>query len=170
VVCLKLVGVTRHATVSTPELVPSGRCASLPGQATGDLTHRVRVLGSVAKIVVSSERDRKPLSARARETYVLYDPEHPEQCDIDRDRLTREFGTVRDMGNDRQRIMIPQAVSRPGQAQAAITSDGRAPAPEPARQPDDLAAALAQLGGLHADGTLTDLEFAEAKGRLLNSS
>jgi very-short-patch-repair endonuclease len=57
VVFLKLVGMTRRTTVSTPDLVPSGNCASLTGQETGDLTRRVQVLGSVAEIVVSGKRD-----------------------------------------------------------------------------------------------------------------
>jgi Short C-terminal domain len=38
--------------------------------------------------------------APGRDTYVLYDPEHPSHCDIDRDRLRNEFGPGR-TGKDR---------------------------------------------------------------------
>ena len=39
-----------------------------------------------------------------RQTYVLYDPEHPEHCDIDRERLTEEFGSA---PNGKHRVDIP---------------------------------------------------------------
>jgi hypothetical protein len=39
-----------------------------------------------------------------RQTYVLYDPEDPEHCDIDRDRLTKEFGPA---PNGKHRVDIP---------------------------------------------------------------
>jgi len=42
--------------------------------------------------------------APGRDTYVLYDPEHPSRCDIDRDRLRNEFGPGR-TGKDRVVIL-----------------------------------------------------------------
>jgi hypothetical protein len=39
-----------------------------------------------------------------RQTYVLYDSEHPEHCDIDRERLTKEFGAA---PNGKHRVDIP---------------------------------------------------------------
>jgi hypothetical protein len=39
-----------------------------------------------------------------RQTYVLYDPEDPEHCDIDRERLTKEFGPA---PNGKHRVDIP---------------------------------------------------------------
>jgi hypothetical protein len=39
-----------------------------------------------------------------RQTYVLYDPEDPGHCDIDRERLTKEFGPA---PNGKHRVDIP---------------------------------------------------------------
>jgi hypothetical protein len=39
-----------------------------------------------------------------RQTYVLYDPEDPKHCDIDRERLTKEFGPA---PNGKHRVDIP---------------------------------------------------------------
>jgi Short C-terminal domain len=41
--------------------------------------------------------------AVGRDTYVLYDPEHPSRCDIDRDRLRDEFGAGR---NGKDRVVV----------------------------------------------------------------
>lgn len=43
-----------------------------------------------------------------------------------------------------------------------------APQPEPAAQPDKMES-LKQLGDLHAQGILTDEEFAAEKAKILNS-
>jgi hypothetical protein len=39
-----------------------------------------------------------------RQTYVLYDPEQPEHCDIDHERLTEEFGSA---PNGKHRVDLP---------------------------------------------------------------
>jgi len=43
-----------------------------------------------------------------RWTYVLYDADRPDRCDIDKDRLTKEFGTLY---NGDQRLLVPKEVS-----------------------------------------------------------
>lgn len=41
-----------------------------------------------------------------QQTYVLYDPEHPKHCEIDRERLTEEFGSPIGYPGE-QRVLIP---------------------------------------------------------------
>jgi hypothetical protein len=41
-----------------------------------------------------------------QQTYVLYDPEHPKHCDVDRERLTEEFGSPIGYPGE-QRVLIP---------------------------------------------------------------
>jgi hypothetical protein len=108
--------------------------------------------------------DRLPLARHGHQTYVLYDPEHPEHCDIDRDRLSREFG-------GKHLLAIPQWVTEEREAKRAEASGNAVAPPEgasiPASADSDVVGGLAKLGELHANGTLTDAEFAEAKARLL---
>jgi hypothetical protein len=42
-------------------------------------------------------------------TYVRFDPGHPDSCEIDRDRLTEEFGPV---DGKKRRNTVPEAISR----------------------------------------------------------
>jgi Short C-terminal domain len=118
------------------------------------------------------------------QTYVLYDPEDPGHCEIDHDRLRKEFGTG---NNGKDLVAIPTrgtsdrraaylgamesmgASATPEDRRTALIEamGGRAAAPAPATA--DVAASLAKLGELHANGTLTDAEFAQAKAQLLSS-
>lgn len=115
------------------------------------------------------------------ETYVRYDPAHPERCDIDRDRLEHEFGRV----GHKRRSSIPSWVTDERNAERKARADGTlAPGekydplahvrvwspddPEPARPADDVVTSLKNLSELHASGALTDSEFAAAKARLLD--
>lgn len=98
-----------------------------------------------------------------RWTYVRYDPDHPDRCDLDKDRLAKEFDPLYD---GRHRVMVPKDVSDAWFKSTATVADAPAP-PEPASQPDGLVADLTRLGDLRAAGTLSDAEFAEAKARLL---
>jgi hypothetical protein len=116
------------------------------------------------------------------QTYVLYDPEHPEHCEIDHDRLRKEFGTTYD-GKDLVAIPIQGSQDRQAAVMAALAGEGHAgdrairhmqamvgqaaPVSEPPKE--DLATSLAKLGELHLNGTLTDAEFAAAKAHLLSS-
>jgi hypothetical protein len=121
---------------------------------------------SEAHVMGRGDVARLPLPRKGHQTYVLYDPGHPEHCEIDRDRLRREFG-------DKHRLSIPQWVTEERQTKAAEAADGPAPtpaAPSSVGPADDVIAGLAKLGELHANGTLTDAEFAEAKARLLRST
>jgi len=106
------------------------------------------------------------------QTYVRYDPAHPEQCVIDRDRLEREFGH-----QEGRRTTVPRQPGA-GQEWAKHTIGGEQPAwvaapdapPSPAATAGGtgLAEELARLGGLHESGMLTDDEFARAKARLID--
>lgn len=101
-----------------------------------------------------------------RWTYVLYDPDRPDHCEIDKDRLAKEFGL---RGDGKRPHYIPKD---PGHPEVKITgpvADTPAP-PVPASAPDALVTDLARLADLRAAGTLNDAEFAEAKARLLGSS
>ena len=119
---------------------------------------------------------------KRHETYVLYDPEHPEQCEIDLDRLEHEFG--RGEGGKR-RTVIPGWVTAERDAELKARADGTLkpgekfdPAAsirtfslggdESAPAADSLAAELKDIVDMHASGALTDAEFAAAKARLLH--
>ena len=43
-----------------------------------------------------------------RWTYVRYDPDHPDRCEIDEERLAKEFGPLYD---GKQRLLIPKEAS-----------------------------------------------------------
>jgi hypothetical protein len=53
---------------------------------------RVKPEGGAEFDSEATVRHHSSFACEARGTYVLYDPEHPEHCDIDYDRLEREFG------------------------------------------------------------------------------
>jgi hypothetical protein len=52
-------------------------------------------------------------------TYVRYDPDHPQRCQIDSDRLEQEFGPV---DGHKRRNTVPISVSRDWTRQASPTS------------------------------------------------
>lgn len=119
--------------------------------------------------------DQEHLDARHL-TYVRFDPAHPEQCEIDRERLEREFGQVGYGRHPEKRNTIPLGVSQELARQAFGGEQppaGSAPEvtspPLTAADSSDVADQLAKLARMHADGTLTDEEFAQAKARLLSS-
>jgi hypothetical protein len=101
-------------------------------------------------------------------TYVFYDPEHPGQCDIDGDRLMQEFG----LDGKKRRTSIPAKEkfegggARPPSGSSSSAIPGSQPA-EAASGPEDVVTGLKDLAQLHSTGALSDVEFAEAKSRLL---
>jgi Short C-terminal domain len=116
------------------------------------------------------------------ETYVRYDPEDREVCDIDRDRLEHEFGRI----GHKRRSSIPSWVSDEREAEQRGRADGTlkpgekydplahalvwSPEDPPAAPPgNDVVTSLKDLAEMHASGTLSDAEFAAAKARLLGS-
>jgi Short C-terminal domain len=114
---------------------------------------------------------------RGHWTYVLYDPEQPDGCDVDSDRLGTEFGRV---DGKKRRTSVPKWVSdewtkqalQPGddqRAEAASSTPHAEPAPAADSPPgsDGLVADLKDLAQLHAAGALSDAEYADAKSRLL---
>jgi hypothetical protein len=114
-------------------------------------------------------RHHSSFACEARDTYVLYDPEHPERCDIDYDRLEHEFGLTNlscfPSPNDGGSALhtVPPATPR----QPART-EGTAPSEDP--PPSDTDATIEQIARLdkmHRNGTLTDEEFADLKSRVI---
>jgi hypothetical protein len=114
---------------------------------------------------------------RGHWTYVLYDPEHPDQCDIDSDRLVKEFGRV---DGKKRRTSVPQWVSdewakqklEPADEQGAEVASSTpiadaAQSAESAPGAEGMVAGLKDLAQLHAAGALSDAEYAAAKSRLL---
>jgi hypothetical protein len=102
-------------------------------------------------------------------TYVLYDPEQPDECDIDSDRLTQEFGKV---DGHKQRTSVPQWVSDEWADKAAgraprVPTILSSPSAGSAAAPQGIVAGLDELVALHAAGTLSDAEFSAAKSQLL---
>ncbi len=102
-------------------------------------------------------------------TYVLFDPEHPDTCHIDGDRLTKEFGRA----DGKKRRTIPQWWAKEkfegvvqDLNQISVVSVGGQDPPAPGGA-GDVVTGLKDLAQLHATGALTDAEFAEAKSRLL---
>jgi hypothetical protein len=133
-----------------------------------------------------------------RWTYVRYPSDRPQRCEIDKQRLTREFG---DLYGAKQRLLIPRETSDawfapadstespPGAPEPPVSPVGGAEPPvspvggaEPpvtpvggavaagATPPAGLVADLAQLAQLRDAGSLSDAEFAAAKARLLGQS
>lgn len=104
-------------------------------------------------------------SARGEPTYVRYDPQRPERCEIDHARIVAEYGE-REHGN---RMLIPQW-SVEGKREIKPPLSTAAPsAPTTESEPkDDVAAELERLAKLHTAGALTDAEFTAAKARLLD--
>jgi hypothetical protein len=130
-----------------------------------------------------------------RWTYVHYRSDQPQRCEIDKDRLTREFG---ELYGGKQRLLIPRetsdgwfadpaAAEPPAALPAAVPEPSAAlpaAAPEPSAAaaaaadavtvaeapPEGLVAELAQLAQLRDAGSLSEAEFAAAKARLLGQS
>jgi hypothetical protein len=104
-----------------------------------------------------------------RWTYVRYNPDQPEHCEIDKDRLATEFGLLY---NGKQRILIPKEASdewfkSTGTGPDAPQPPAASPPRETASAPEGLVADLSRLADLRAAGTLSDAEFTEAKARVL---
>jgi hypothetical protein len=118
---------------------------------------------STIRMWAGGDLDRLP--PPGRQTYVLYDPEHPEHCEIDHDRLLKEFGPRYD---GKPNMAIPRQPAADDQTGSATS--GSVATPGSTRQTDDLVGGLAELSELHANGALTDSDFAEAKVRLLGPS
>jgi hypothetical protein len=118
---------------------------------------------STIRMWAGGDLDRLP--PPGRQTYVLYDPAHPEHCQIDHDRLLKEFGPRYD---GKPNMAIPHEPTDGQQPVSWTSASVATPAPE--HEPDDVVGGLAKLSEMHANGTLTDSEFAEAKTRLLNPS
>ena len=93
-------------------------------------------------------------------TYVRYDPDIPDRCDMDKERLAREFGYL----HNGQPVVVPTDVSDFWFKDSA-SSDVPAP-PKSALTPEGMVGYLAHLEDLHSAGTLTDTELAAAKARL----
>lgn len=145
------------------------------GQPEFDSETRVRGMDAVQQLAVG------------RETYVLYDPKHPEHCDIDRERLREEFGPRRD-GHDRVVILTamqasfeekmsarasdPAAYAQHRQemlARAAALQADPAAAQQQATAPrPDIATQLTKLADLRDRGVLSEEEFAAEKAKLLS--
>ncbi len=141
--------------------------------SVGHETLRVRVIPDNGQPEFESELSKwgkavnEAYYQAGRWTYVLYDPERPDCCEIDRDRLAKQFGLRPD--GDRPHL-IPRD---PTGVQVSVTGP-RTGAPTPStaspdstQTGDDLVAGLSRLADLRAAGTLSDAEFAAAKARLL---
>ncbi|HEX4107924.1 MAG TPA: SHOCT domain-containing protein [Solirubrobacteraceae bacterium] len=137
---------------------------------------RVRVTpddgGSQFESVASAWGGDQEHLVRGHWTYVLYDREQRDGCDIDGDRLANEFG--RD--GKKRRTSVPKWVSDEWTEEAVKSADGQPTAapsaeiPRSAESPpgsEDMVAGLKDLAQLHATGALNDVEYAEAKSRLL---
>jgi hypothetical protein len=103
-----------------------------------------------------------------RWTYVLYDPAKPERCEIDRDRLAKEFGLRPD--GDKPH-MIPRDPAKLGISITGPGSDALAAllTPKPASTAD-IADQLTKLADLRDRGILTEAEFETEKAKLLAAS
>lgn len=123
-------------------------------------------------------------------TYVRYDPSDPGECEIDGDRLVKDFGKVH---GRHARLAFPQWASAELSAERKARADGTlkpgekfdpmanattthwgdpdpgAPTAASASVAGDMVAALKDLVELHASGGITDAEFAEAKSSLLGT-
>jgi hypothetical protein len=134
-----------------------------------------------------------------RWTYILYNPEKPDTCDLDKDRLAKEFGADRH-GHP---VMVPRDVSsgwsHSGSGGSAATSPPASEAKEdrmarmmalasdpaarqklmqeqtaasapPAPARPDITEQLSKLADLRDRGVLTEAEFAAEKAKLLAAS
>jgi hypothetical protein len=103
-------------------------------------------------------RAHSSFAVEHRETYVLYDPDAPERCEIDYERLVQEFGYTK-------LSCFPKPDPKPeprGPIASTPESDSAGGGP--------LVAGLTQLDELHKSGGLSDAEFAAAKARLLGTT
>jgi hypothetical protein len=109
-------------------------------------------------------------------TYVRYDPDKSDRCDVDKDRLVQEFGnrdpeyvlTVpKNVSDQWPSAFGPSRPDHPRSLPVALGSADTAPA-DPAGVSDPMVSDLSRLADLRATGALSDDEFAEAKARLLN--
>jgi Short C-terminal domain len=98
--------------------------------------------------------------AAGRETYVLYDPEHPSRCDIARERLRDEFGPGR---NGKDRVVVLTAAQ--AQFEERLTAKQRDPAAyaEHRRDVSERAAAARAQGEAIVDA-LRAGDFAQVEG------
>jgi Short C-terminal domain len=122
---------------------------------------RVRPDGQPAFESEAHVRSGSSFPLEGHDTYVLFDPESPDHCEIDYERLSTEFGET-------SLASFPPSASDDGAkggAGSGTSTEQSEPAPEAA--PDEMVDGLAKLGVLHANGTLTDEEFTAAKARLL---
>jgi hypothetical protein len=114
-------------------------------------------------------------------TYVRYDPDKPDRCDVDKDRLVQEFGhrdpdyvlTVpKNVSDQWSSAFGPSRPDQFGSVPVALRGpDPALPPADPADPPsvsDSMVSDLSRLADLRATGALSDDEFAEAKARLLN--
>ena len=108
--------------------------------------------------------------ARGRvQTYVLYDPGHPSHCEIDTDRLEREYGPIDGPDGPEHRLAIPSpSANIELSGDTSVLVEGFKHAQRPAGG-DDEVDELNKLAELHSSGALTDAEFAAAKTRLLGA-
>ncbi len=124
--------------------------------------------------------DVQRLPVAGRQTYVLYDPEHPEHCEIDHGRLLKEFGPRND---GKPNMAIPSKVTRAtgggssvaDQLMAQLGGGARSlrvsgSVPRDTTGSADSLERLQKLGDLHDRGVLTDAEFAAEKAKILNPS
>jgi hypothetical protein len=111
-----------------------------------------------------------------RWTYVLYDADKLDHCDLDKDRLAKEFGSV----GGKHPVMVPRDVSNawyPGNSGAdspsgpTVTHWGATSGQPPATPPTpDLADQLTKLADLRDRGVLSQPEFEAQKAKLLAQS
>jgi hypothetical protein len=99
-----------------------------------------------------------------RWTYVLYDPDKPDRCEIDRDRLAKEFGLRPDGGKPH---MIPRDPATLG---ISITGPGTEALASLLTPKPDVAEELTKLADLRDRGVLTEVEFEAQKAKILAAS
>jgi hypothetical protein len=95
---------------------------------------------------------------------VIYDPEHPERCEIDFDRLRKEF---KHQGGAGLAAFPGWRVDDLRAEESAARGADVSPPAAAAAADEDLPTQLAKLNELHTTGALTDDEFTTAKARLL---
>jgi Short C-terminal domain len=96
-----------------------------------------------------------------RWTYVRYNPDKPDRCDLDKDRLEKEFGSE----FRKHPVMVPREVSGEwsnGQTAGAAASRPQTPPAKP-----DVTDQLTKLADLRDRGALTQAEFEDQKAKLL---
>jgi hypothetical protein len=103
-------------------------------------------------------RAHSSFAVENRETYVLYDPDAPDRCDIDYERLEQEFGRT-------------ELTCFPAPDPVPDSPDAPSSTPESdSAEEDPIVAGLTQIDVLHKTGGLSDAEFAAAKARLLGAT